>query len=107
MSTAVTSGSAESVALTASVTLRPGWEGTTAAEPDTFTVQLLNSSGTVLTTPARFSNPNAATGYTRHSYDISSYAGQSVTVEFTGSETGTSGGRTTFVDDDNAVQRAG
>lgn len=79
-------------------------ENTTTAKPDTFTVQLLNSSGAVLTTLATFSNLNAATGYTQHSYDISSYAGQTVTLKFTGSETDTNSGTTTFVDDDNAIQ---
>ena len=81
-------------------------ESTTTAKPDTFTVQLLNSSGTVLTTLATFSNLNAASGYTQHSYDVSAYAGQTVTLKFSGSETDTSGGTTTFVDDDNAVQTA-
>ena len=79
-------------------------ESTTTGKPDTFTVQLLNSSGTALTTLATFSNLNAATGYAQHSYDISSYAGQSVTLKFTGSETDTDGGTTTFVEDDNAIQ---
>jgi hypothetical protein len=79
-------------------------ENTTTGKPDTFTVELLNSSGSVLTTLATFSNLNAATGYTQHSYDLSSYAGQSVTLKFIGSETDTDGGTTTFVDDDNAIQ---
>ena len=79
-------------------------ESTSTAKPDTFTVQLLNSSGSVLTTLATFSNLNAASGYTQHSYSVSSYAGQTVTLKFTGSETDTDGGTTSFVDDDNALQ---
>jgi hypothetical protein len=63
-------------------------------------VQLLNSSGTVLTTLATFSNLNAASGYTQHSYSVSGYAGQTVTVKFTGSED--SSGPTSFVIDDTA-----
>ncbi|HET9170333.1 MAG TPA: glycoside hydrolase family 9 protein [Actinospica sp.] len=78
-------------------------ESTSTAKPDTFTVQLLNSSGTVLTTLGTFSNLNAASGYTQHSYDVSSYAGQTITLKFTGTETDTSGGTTSFVDDDNAL----
>lgn len=78
-------------------------ENTSTAKPDTFTVQLLNSSGSVLTTLATFSNLDAASGYTQHSYDVSSYAGQTVTLKFTGSETDTNGGTTSFVDDDNAL----
>jgi endoglucanase len=79
-------------------------ESTSTAKPDTFTVQLLNSSGSVLTTLATFSNLNAASGYTQHSYNVSSYAGQTVTLKFTGSETDTDGGTTSFVDDDNALE---
>jgi hypothetical protein len=79
-------------------------ESTSTDKPDTFTVQLLNSSGTVLTTLATFSNLNAASGYTQHSYDVSSYAGQTVTLKFSGTETDTDGGTTSFVLDDNALQ---
>ena len=79
-------------------------ESTSTGKPDTFTAQLLNSSGTVLTTLGTFSNLNAATGYTQYSYDVSSYAGQTVTLKFTGSETDTDGGTTSFVDDDNALE---
>jgi endoglucanase len=79
-------------------------ESTSTGKPDTFTVQLLNSSGTVLTTLGTFSNLDAATGYTQHSYDVSAYAGQTVTLKFTGAETDTDGGTTSFVDDDNALQ---
>lgn len=79
-------------------------ENTGSAKPDTFTVQLLNSSGSVLTTLATFSNLDAASGYTQHSYDVSAYAGQTVTLKFTGTETDTNGGTTSFVDDDNALQ---
>ncbi len=79
-------------------------ENTSTAKPDTFTVQLLSSSGSVLTTLGTFSNLNAAGGYTQHSYDVSAYAGQTVTLKFTGSETDTSGGTTSFVNDDNALE---
>ncbi|OLE20801.1 MAG: hypothetical protein AUG49_23740 [Catenulispora sp. 13_1_20CM_3_70_7] len=68
---------------------------------DKFTVQVLNSSGTVLGTLATFSNVNAASGYTAHSYDLSSYVGKSVTVKFTGAED--SSAQTSFVLDDNAL----
>jgi endoglucanase len=78
-------------------------ENTSTAKPDTFTVQLLNSSGSVLTTLGTFSNLDAASGYTQHSYDVSSYLGQSVTLKFTGSETDANGGTTSFVVDDTAL----
>jgi hypothetical protein len=65
-------------------------------------VQVLNSSGTVLQTLATFSNLNAS-AYVKHTYSLASYAGQNVTLKFTGTETDTGGGTTNFVIDDTAV----
>ncbi len=79
-------------------------ESTSAATPDTFTVQVVGSGGTVLATVATFSNLNAASGYMQHTYNLSAYAGQTVTLRFTGQETDTHGGTTSFVFDDAAVQ---
>ncbi|MFF3071922.1 putative Ig domain-containing protein [Kitasatospora sp. NPDC057904] len=67
--------------------------GTTAY--DKLTVQA-NS-----TTLATFSNVNAANGYTLHTYDLSSFAGQSVTIKFTGTEDASL--QTSFVIDDTAL----
>jgi len=50
---------------------------------DTFSVQVRNSSGTVLKTLATLSNANAASGYQLHSYDLSAYKGQTIEVYFT------------------------
>ncbi len=61
-------------------------ETTTTKAYDTFTVQLTNTAGTVLTTLATFSNLNAAGGYALHSYNVAAYAGQTVVVKFTGKE---------------------
>ena len=79
-------------------------ENTTTATPDTFKVQILNASGTVVATVGSFSNLDAAAGYTAHTADLSGYSGQTVTVKLTGSETDTDGGTTTFVADDTALQ---
>ena len=76
-------------------------ETTTTAAHDTLKVQVLNSSGTVLATLATFSNLNAASGYTQHSYSLASYIGQTVTLKFTGVENNSL--QTSFVDDDNAL----
>jgi hypothetical protein len=76
-------------------------ETTRTTAYDTLKVQVLSSGGTVLATLATFSNLNHATGYTQHSYSLSSYVGQTVTLKFTGSED--SSLQTSFVDDDNAV----
>jgi hypothetical protein len=53
------------------------------------------------TTVATFSNLNAASGYVQHSYDVSSLAGQTVTVSFSGTED--SSLQTSFVLDDTAL----
>ncbi|GAA4858339.1 protease pro-enzyme activation domain-containing protein [Kitasatospora terrestris] len=67
--------------------------GTTAY--DKLTVQ----AGT--TTLATVSNANAATGWVQKSFDLSAFAGQSVTLKFTGTED--SSLQTSFVIDDAAV----
>ena len=68
---------------------------------DTLKVQVLNSSGTVLSTLATYSNANAASGYVQHSFSLGGYAGQTVTLKFTGAEDYTK--QTSFVLDDTAV----
>nr|WSX73388.1 immune inhibitor A [Streptomyces sp. NBC_00899]WSX80546.1 immune inhibitor A [Streptomyces sp. NBC_00899] len=68
---------------------------------DTLKVQVLNSAGTVLSTPATYSNVNAAAGFAQRSFDLSAYAGQTVTVKFTGTEG--SKLQTSFVIDDVAL----
>ena len=69
---------------------------------DTFTTQVLNSSGTVLATLGTLSNQNESSGYVEYSYSMSQFIGQTVTIEFTGVETYTSGD-TSFYEDDNAL----
>jgi exo-1,4-beta-D-glucosaminidase len=76
-------------------------ENTTTAKPDTFTVKVAGPGGT--TVLSGYSNLDHTTGYTRHSTDLSAYAGQTVTLTFTGTETDTNGGTTSFVLDDTAL----
>jgi hypothetical protein len=76
-------------------------ETSTSTAYDTLKVALVNSSGTVLTTLATYSNLNAASGYSQRSFNLSGYAGQAVTVRFTGTEG--SQLQTSFVVDDAAV----
>jgi PKD repeat protein len=78
---------------------------TSGAAQDTLNVQLLNSSGTVLTTLATYSNLNANTGYAQKTFDVSAYAGQAITLKLTGTESGN--GQTSFVVDDFALNVAG
>jgi PKD repeat protein len=77
--------------------------GTTAK--DTLTAQLLNSSGAVLTTLATYSNLNAATGYVQKTINVGAYAGQAVTLKFTGVQAAST--QTSFVLDDFALNASG
>ncbi|MFJ6718703.1 putative Ig domain-containing protein [Streptomyces sp. NPDC091259] len=70
-------------------------ETTTTTAYDKLTVQA-NS-----TTLASYSNLNKNTGYAQKTFDLSSYAGQTVTLKFTGTEDSTL--QTSFVIDDTAL----
>ncbi|PWR16679.1 peptidase M4 family protein [Micromonospora sicca] len=76
-------------------------ETTTGTAYDTLRVQVLNSSGTVLATLATYSNLNKAAGYSQKSFSLAAYAGQTVTLKFTGVEDISL--QTSFVVDDTAV----
>ena len=76
-------------------------ETSTTKAYDTLTVQVLNSAGTVLGTVATYSNLNHNTGYAQHTASLSAYAGQTVTLKFTGTED--SEEQTSFVVDDTAI----
>ena len=70
---------------------------------DTFTIQVLNSSGTVLATLGTLSNLNTTGGYTQYTYSVSPYIGQKITIKYTGKETLGGGYNTNFFEDDNAL----
>lgn len=77
-------------------------ETTTSVAYDTLKVQVLNSSGTVLATLATYSNLNKASGYSQKSpFSLSAYAGQTITLKFTGVEDASL--QTSFVIDDTAL----
>ncbi|MEP7154423.1 MAG: Ig-like domain-containing protein [Betaproteobacteria bacterium] len=76
-------------------------ETTTTQAYDTLKVQLRNSSGTVLTTLATYSNLNKGTTYLQKTFDISTYKGQTVRVYFEGIEGSTVA--TSFLVDDVTV----
>jgi PKD repeat protein len=76
-------------------------ETTTTTKYDTLKVQILNSSGTVLSTLHTYSNLDHITGYTQHSFPLSAYAGQTITLKFTGHEDYEK--QTSFVIDDTAI----
>ncbi len=77
-------------------------ETTTTAQNDTYTVQLTNTSGTVLTTLGTFSNLDAKSAYVFHTFDVTPYIGQTVIVKFTGVENA-SLGTSFFLDDVSLV----
>ena len=70
---------------------------------DTLTLQAVSSGGTVLGTLARYANSGAVTGYHQHSFSLAQYAGQQITLKFTGQET-LVGHVTSFLEDDNALR---
>jgi hypothetical protein len=61
-------------------------------------VRVYSTSGSLLGTLATFSNVNAASGYTVHTANMSSYIGKTVVLKFTGTED--SSLQTSFVLDD-------
>jgi hypothetical protein len=76
-------------------------ETSTTTAYDKLTVQVLNSSGTVLGTLHTYSNLDHNTGYAQRSFSLASYAGQNVTLRFTGTEDFEY--QTSFVVDDTAL----
>lgn len=76
-------------------------ETTTTTAFDTFKVQVLNSSNTVLATLGTFSNLNKAAGYSQKSFSVLSFKGQTVKIRFLGTED--SSLQTSFVIDDVAL----
>ena len=76
-------------------------ETTRTAANDKLTVQIRNSSGTVLATLATYSNLNAASGYSLKTFDVSAYKGQTIQVYLVGVEN--SSRQTSFVVDDFAL----
>ncbi|HWC22866.1 MAG TPA: phospholipase D-like domain-containing protein [Flexivirga sp.] len=99
---------AQTVALPAGCTVSASFwmhidtaETSTTTKYDTLKLQLLAGNGTVLRNLYTYSNLNANTGYAQHTFDISAYAGQTVTLKFTGTEDSMK--QTSFVIDDTAV----
>ena len=76
-------------------------ETTTTTAYDTLTIQIRNSSGTVLSTLATYSNLNAGAGYTQRSFNLSAYKGQTIQIYLVGTED--SSLKTSFVVDDFAL----
>ncbi|OIJ95754.1 hypothetical protein BIV25_20130 [Streptomyces sp. MUSC 14] len=76
-------------------------ETSTTTAYDTLKVQVLSSSGTVLGTLHTYSNLDRITGFAQHTFDLSPYAGQTVTLKFTGAEDYEY--QTSFALDDTAI----
>jgi uncharacterized protein (TIGR03437 family) len=76
-------------------------ETTTTTAFDTLSVQIRNTSNTVLSTLATYSNLNANSTYVQKSFDLTSFRGQTIRVYFLGSED--SSLQTSFVIDDTAL----
>ncbi len=76
-------------------------ETTTTTAYDKLSVQVLNSSGTVLATLATYSNLNATSGYVQKSFNLNGYIGQTIQIRFYGTED--SSLQTSFLVDDTAL----
>jgi len=75
-------------------------ETTTTTAFDTLRVQIRNSSNTVLSTLATYSNLNKTTGYVQKTFDLTSFKGQTIRIYFLGVED--SSLQTSFVIDDTS-----
>ena len=75
-------------------------ETTTTTVFDRLQVQIRNSSNTVLTTLATYSNLNETTGYTLKTFDLTAFKGQTIRIYFLGTED--SSLATSFVIDDTS-----
>ncbi len=75
-------------------------ETTTTTAFDTLRVQVRNSSNTVLSTLATYSNLNETTGYTLKTFDLTAFKGQTIRIYFLGVED--SSLQTSFVIDDTS-----
>jgi hypothetical protein len=73
-------------------------ETSTTTAYDTLKIQIRNSSGTVLTTLATYSNLGAKAGYAQVSFDLAAYRGQAIQIYLIGVED--SSLKTSFVVDD-------
>jgi hypothetical protein len=76
-------------------------ETTTVTQFDRMQVQIRNSSGTVLSTLATYSNLNKAAGYSLKSFNLIAFKGQTIQIFFTATED--SSLQTSFVIDDAAL----
>jgi subtilisin family serine protease len=75
-------------------------ETTTTTAFDTLRVQIRNSSNTVLSTLATYSNLNETSGYVLKTFDITAFKGQTIRIYFLGTED--SSLQTSFVIDDTS-----
>ena len=75
-------------------------ETTTTTAFDTLQVQVRNSSNTVLSTLATYSNLNKTTGYVQKTFNLTSFQGQTIRIYFL--ETEDSSLQTSFVIDDTS-----
>jgi hypothetical protein len=76
-------------------------ETSTTTAFDTLALQVRNSSGTVLSTLKTFSNLNKNTGYAQQTFDLTSFKGQTIQINFVGTEDASL--QTSFVLDDLAL----
>ena len=92
-------GSATSVTLSFWIKITTA-ETTTTTAFDTLRVQIRNTSNTVLSTLATYSNLNKSSGYVQKTFDVTAFKGQTIRIYFLGTED--SSLQTSFVIDDTS-----
>ena len=76
-------------------------ETTTTSQRDTLSVEILNSSGAVLKTLAKYSNLNKTSTYTQKIFSLIAYKGQTIRIRFRGVED--QARKTAFLIDETAL----
>jgi len=74
---------------------------TTSSTSNKLVLEILNSSGTVLSSSTVVTAANNDSAYKEYSANLAAYAGDKVTIEFVGTEV--NGGNTSFFEDSNAL----
>lgn len=78
---------------------------TSSSAKDKLNVYVVNSDGNILKTLATYSNSNSANGFTKRSFDLSSFKGQTVYIYFEGVEDASK--QTSFVLDNVSLTSTG
>jgi hypothetical protein len=94
-------GSCKNAVLTFWVEVHSNVTGKAQQAKNTLVLDILNASGKVVKKVAVATAANHDTKYVKHTVNLSSYSGKTITIEFIGTEA--RGGNTSFLEDSNAL----